>query len=164
MRRLPKANARERVLPEDLRRRYLPRPYLRDEMGAVLAAADLVVGRAGASSISEPLAFGTPLVLVPFGAAMEGHQEANARAAMETGAAVVVQIVLVQEFAASVRGDTGDHEWRSTPDAGVLELRRSGGRRPVLPGDVGAAEVRRRRRRLRAGRRPAERPHAGPGA
>ena len=88
---IAKANARERVLPEALRTRYLPRPFLRDEMGAVLAAADLVVGRAGASSISEPLAFGTPLVLVPFGAAMEGHQEANARAALETGAAVIVR-------------------------------------------------------------------------
>jgi UDP-N-acetylglucosamine--N-acetylmuramyl-(pentapeptide) pyrophosphoryl-undecaprenol N-acetylglucosamine transferase len=86
-----KATAREKTLAEDLRSHYLPRPYLRDEMGAVLAAADLVVGRAGASSISEPLAFGVPLVLVPFGAAMEGHQEMNARATSEVGAAVVVR-------------------------------------------------------------------------
>jgi UDP-N-acetylglucosamine--N-acetylmuramyl-(pentapeptide) pyrophosphoryl-undecaprenol N-acetylglucosamine transferase len=86
-----KAEARERALPEDQRARYLPRAYLRDEMGAVLAAADLVVGRAGSSSIAEPLAFGTPLVLIPYGAAMEGHQEANARAAVESGAAVVIR-------------------------------------------------------------------------
>ncbi len=86
-----RAQARERTLPEDLRARYLPRAYLRDEMGAVLAAADLVVGRAGSSSIAEPLAFGVPLVLIPFGAAMEGHQEANARAASAAGAAVVVR-------------------------------------------------------------------------
>jgi UDP-N-acetylglucosamine--N-acetylmuramyl-(pentapeptide) pyrophosphoryl-undecaprenol N-acetylglucosamine transferase len=86
-----KAEARERALPEDQRARYLPRAYLRDEMGAVLAAADLVVGRAGSSSIAEPLAFGTPLVLIPYAAAMEGHQEANARAAVESGAAVVIR-------------------------------------------------------------------------
>lgn len=86
-----KAKAREETLGEDERLRYLPRPYLRDEMGAVLAAADLVVGRAGASSIAEPLAFGTPLVLIPFGAAMEGHQDANARAAAEAGAAVIIR-------------------------------------------------------------------------
>ncbi|HET7701352.1 MAG TPA: glycosyltransferase [Candidatus Limnocylindria bacterium] len=86
-----RAEAREAALPEELRQRYLPRAYLRDEMGAVLAAADLVVGRAGSSSIAEPLAFGTPLVLVPFGAAMEGHQDANARAAVESGAAVVIR-------------------------------------------------------------------------
>ncbi len=85
------ATAREQTLPEDLRARYLPRAYLRDEMGAVLAAADLVIGRAGSSSIAEPLAFGVPLVLIPFGAAMEGHQEANARAAAEAGAAIVIR-------------------------------------------------------------------------
>jgi UDP-N-acetylglucosamine--N-acetylmuramyl-(pentapeptide) pyrophosphoryl-undecaprenol N-acetylglucosamine transferase len=88
---IAKAKARYESLPADIRERYLPRAYLRDEMGAVLAAADLVVGRAGASSISEPLAFGTPLVLIPFGAAMEGHQEANARAAVDTGAAVIIR-------------------------------------------------------------------------
>jgi len=86
-----KASAREHTLPDDLRARYLPRAYLRDEMGAVLAAADLVIGRAGSSSIAEPLAFGVPLVLIPFGAAMEGHQEANARAAAEAGAAIVIR-------------------------------------------------------------------------
>jgi hypothetical protein len=43
-----------------------------------------VIGRAGASSIAEPLAFGRPLLLIPFGAAMEGHQDANARAMVET--------------------------------------------------------------------------------
>ncbi|HEY3218608.1 MAG TPA: UDP-N-acetylglucosamine--N-acetylmuramyl-(pentapeptide) pyrophosphoryl-undecaprenol N-acetylglucosamine transferase [Candidatus Limnocylindria bacterium] len=85
------AQSRERALPEDLRARYLPRAYLRDEMGAVLAAADLVIGRAGSSSIAEPLAYGTPLVLVPYGAAMDGHQEANARAAVESGAASVIR-------------------------------------------------------------------------
>ena len=88
---IAKAEARAAALPEDQRDRYLPRAYLRDEMGAVLAAADLVVGRAGASSIAEPLAFGVPLVLIPFGAAMEGHQEVNARAIAEVGAAVVVR-------------------------------------------------------------------------
>lgn len=86
-----KATARERTLPEELRARYLPRAYLKDEMGAVLAAADLVIGRAGSSSIAEPLAFGVPLVLIPFGAAMEGHQERNASAAAEAGAAIVIR-------------------------------------------------------------------------
>ncbi len=59
-------------------------------MGAALASADLVVGRAGSSSIAEPLAFGVPLVLIPFGAAMNAHQSANARAAADLGAAVIL--------------------------------------------------------------------------
>jgi UDP-N-acetylglucosamine--N-acetylmuramyl-(pentapeptide) pyrophosphoryl-undecaprenol N-acetylglucosamine transferase len=80
---------RELVDPAD-RGRYQPRGYFHDDMGAALAAADLVVGRAGSSSIAEPLAFGTPLVLIPFGASMSGHQSANARAAAETGAATIL--------------------------------------------------------------------------
>jgi UDP-N-acetylglucosamine--N-acetylmuramyl-(pentapeptide) pyrophosphoryl-undecaprenol N-acetylglucosamine transferase len=59
-------------------------------MGAALASADLVIARAGSSSIAEPLAFGVPLVLIPFGAAMNAHQAANARAAAELGAAVIL--------------------------------------------------------------------------
>ncbi|MGH2491362.1 MAG: UDP-N-acetylglucosamine--N-acetylmuramyl-(pentapeptide) pyrophosphoryl-undecaprenol N-acetylglucosamine transferase [Candidatus Limnocylindria bacterium] len=83
-----RADARRANLPDDVRDHYIVRPFLGDEMGGALAAADLVIGRAGASSIAEPLAFGIPLLLIPFGAAMEGHQEANARAMVETGAAL----------------------------------------------------------------------------
>ncbi len=87
---LPRAQAQWALLGEADRGRYQPHGYLHDEMGAALAAADLVVGRAGSSSIAEPLAFGVPLVLIPFGAAMSAHQAANARAAAELGAAVVL--------------------------------------------------------------------------
>lgn len=83
-----RAEARRANLAVEVRDRYIVRPFLGDEMGGALAAADLVIGRAGASSIAEPLAFGVPLLLIPFGAAMEGHQEANARAMVEAGAAM----------------------------------------------------------------------------
>lgn len=86
-----RAEARRGALPADLAARYRPYAFLRDEMGAALAAADLVVGRAGASSIAEPLAFGKPLVLIPYGAAASGHQLANARAVQEAGAADVIR-------------------------------------------------------------------------
>ncbi len=88
---LARAEARRAALPAELRERYRPYGYLKEEMGAALASADLVIGRAGSSSIAEPLAFGVPLVLIPFGAAMSGHQDANARAVAELGAAVVVR-------------------------------------------------------------------------
>ena len=83
-----RAEARRANLAPEVRDRYIVRAYLGDEMGGALAAADLVIGRAGASSIAEPLAFGRPLMLIPFGAAMEGHQDANARAMVETSAAI----------------------------------------------------------------------------
>jgi UDP-N-acetylglucosamine--N-acetylmuramyl-(pentapeptide) pyrophosphoryl-undecaprenol N-acetylglucosamine transferase len=88
---LGRAEAKRASLPKDLAARYHAHAFLRDEMGAALAAADIVVGRAGASSIAEPLAFGKPLVLIPFGAAASGHQLANARAVQEAGAADVIR-------------------------------------------------------------------------
>jgi UDP-N-acetylglucosamine--N-acetylmuramyl-(pentapeptide) pyrophosphoryl-undecaprenol N-acetylglucosamine transferase len=83
-----RAETRRTNLPVETRDRYIVRAFLGEEMGGALAAADLAIGRAGASSIAEPLAFGVPLLVIPFGAAMEGHQEANARAIVETGAAI----------------------------------------------------------------------------
>ena len=87
---LARAEAQRALLPETDRARYRPHAYLHEEMGAALAAADLVVGRAGSSSIAEPLAFGVPLVLIPFGASMSAHQAANARAAADLGAALIL--------------------------------------------------------------------------
>jgi len=60
-------------------------------MGAALASADLVIGRASSSSIAEPLAFGVPLILVPFAASAEAHQAANAQDIAERGAAIVIR-------------------------------------------------------------------------
>ncbi len=88
---IARAEARKAQLPADLAGRYRPYAFLRDEMGAALASADLAIGRASASSIAEALAFGIPLVLIPFRAAAEAHQEANARVTSEAGAAVVIR-------------------------------------------------------------------------
>jgi UDP-N-acetylglucosamine--N-acetylmuramyl-(pentapeptide) pyrophosphoryl-undecaprenol N-acetylglucosamine transferase len=77
------------ALPADLRDRYLPLPFLAEEMTAALAAADLVVGRAGSSTLAEAAAFGLPLICVPYPHAA-GHQRANAEAYAATGAARIV--------------------------------------------------------------------------
>jgi UDP-N-acetylglucosamine--N-acetylmuramyl-(pentapeptide) pyrophosphoryl-undecaprenol N-acetylglucosamine transferase len=61
-----------------------------DRMDLVYAAADLVVARAGASSIAEVSACGLPAVLVPYPYATAGHQEANARAMQRAGGAIVL--------------------------------------------------------------------------
>jgi UDP-N-acetylglucosamine--N-acetylmuramyl-(pentapeptide) pyrophosphoryl-undecaprenol N-acetylglucosamine transferase len=55
-----------------------------------MAAADLVVSRAGALTVAELAASGRPAVLVPFDAAAGGHQLENARALEKAGAAVVI--------------------------------------------------------------------------
>jgi len=61
-----------------------------DEMGAVYAAADLVVARSGAGTLAELAACGVPAILVPFPAAAGDHQMANAHAYADGGAAEVV--------------------------------------------------------------------------
>jgi UDP-N-acetylglucosamine--N-acetylmuramyl-(pentapeptide) pyrophosphoryl-undecaprenol N-acetylglucosamine transferase len=58
-----------------------------DDMPALMAAADLVVSRAGVGTIAEVAAVGLPMVLVP-GTFGGGHQEENAKAMVEAGAAV----------------------------------------------------------------------------
>jgi UDP-N-acetylglucosamine--N-acetylmuramyl-(pentapeptide) pyrophosphoryl-undecaprenol N-acetylglucosamine transferase len=61
-----------------------------DDMPARLAAADLVVSRAGASAVAEILLVGRAAVLVPYPYAADDHQRANARALDAAGAAVAV--------------------------------------------------------------------------
>jgi UDP-N-acetylglucosamine--N-acetylmuramyl-(pentapeptide) pyrophosphoryl-undecaprenol N-acetylglucosamine transferase len=80
--------ARER-LPEERRDAYQPRPFLRDEMLDALVSADLVVGRAGSSTIAEVTAVGVPMIVVPYPHAA-GHQRANARVVAEAGAARLI--------------------------------------------------------------------------
>lgn len=81
---------RREALPEDRRRRYRPYAFLREEMADALAAADLVVGRAGSSTLAEVTALGLPMVVVPYPHA-GGHQRANARTLGEAGAAIVIE-------------------------------------------------------------------------
>lgn len=65
-------------------------PYI-DDMPAAMAAADLVVSRAGAMSTAEILNHGLPAILVPLPTAAADHQSRNAEALAEVGAAVVAR-------------------------------------------------------------------------
>jgi UDP-N-acetylglucosamine--N-acetylmuramyl-(pentapeptide) pyrophosphoryl-undecaprenol N-acetylglucosamine transferase len=62
-----------------------------DDMGDAYAAADLVVCRAGATSMAELTALGLPSVLVPYPHATRDHQLHNARALAQVGGAQVVE-------------------------------------------------------------------------
>jgi UDP-N-acetylglucosamine--N-acetylmuramyl-(pentapeptide) pyrophosphoryl-undecaprenol N-acetylglucosamine transferase len=84
------ALAGREALAEPGRGRYRPYPFLRDEMLAALVAADLVVGRAGSSTLAEATALGLPIVVVPYPHA-SGHQRANATSLVEAGAARLVE-------------------------------------------------------------------------
>lgn len=62
-----------------------------DDMGSALAAADLVLSRAGASSIAEIAARNVPSLLVPYPLATANHQAVNARYLVDAGGAVLVE-------------------------------------------------------------------------
>jgi UDP-N-acetylglucosamine--N-acetylmuramyl-(pentapeptide) pyrophosphoryl-undecaprenol N-acetylglucosamine transferase len=87
------------------KRQLVLEPYI-DNMPYAYAAADLVVSRAGAMSLSEIAVRGLPAILIPFPYAANDHQAHNARVFQEQGAALVI-------------GDhelTGESLWRAVSD------------------------------------------------
>lgn len=91
------------ALGAHLRHHYHLMPYLH-EMGAALAAADLVVSRAGASVLGEYPFFGLPAVLVPYPYAWR-YQKVNADYLAERNAAVILQDELLEDKLLSVVKD-----------------------------------------------------------
>lgn len=85
----PWVSRRREELPERLKGRYHAAPYLH-EMGYALAAADLAVCRAGASTLGEMPFFGLPAILVPYPYAWR-YQRVNADWLANRGAAVTLE-------------------------------------------------------------------------
>ena len=62
-----------------------------DDMPSLLAAADIVVGRAGAVSVAEYAAAGKPAVCIPYPYHKDRHQYKNAQKLVDAGAAMIVE-------------------------------------------------------------------------
>lgn len=69
--------------------RHIPVAFI-ERMGDAYAAADLVVCRAGASTLAEVTAWGLPAIVVPYPHAAGRHQDANANRLAAAGAAEVI--------------------------------------------------------------------------
>jgi len=104
----PEVAGQQARLPAELAPAYHPHAYLHEEMGAALAAADLVVSRAGASVLGEYPLFGLPSVLVPYPHAWR-YQKDNADYLAGRGAAIIVEDAsLANEIASAVLSLLGD--------------------------------------------------------
>ena len=66
------------------------REYISD-MPRVMAAADIVLSRSGASTIAELTALGKPAVLIPSPNVTENHQEENAGRIQAAGGAIMIR-------------------------------------------------------------------------
>lgn len=81
--------AQVRKAYQDLHLQADVQPFFND-MSVRLAAAHLVIGRAGASTISELCVAGRPAILVPLPSATDNHQYFNAQAVEDVGGGVVM--------------------------------------------------------------------------
>ena len=117
-------SAAHKALPEHVKARYHVHAYLHDEMGAAMAAADLVICRAGASILGEFPYFGLPSILVPYPYAWR-YQKVNAAWLANRGAAVVVDdAALPEQLAPTARALLLDTPRREAMAAAARALAR----------------------------------------
>jgi len=66
-------------------------PFISENMAMVLAAADIVVARAGATTLLELAALNKPTIIIPNGMLTAGHQLKNAKVYQDNFAAIIMK-------------------------------------------------------------------------
>ena len=100
---------------------YQPVGY-EPQMPLVYAAADLLVGRGGASTVHEVAVTGTPAILVPWSGAAEDHQRANVAWLADRGAAIALPEARIHELAQLVEHLRTDAAARERLAASAREM------------------------------------------
>ncbi len=120
-------------------------PFI-DDMYGCYGQADLIVSRSGASTLAEIALCGRPSVLLPLAHAAHNHQELNARAFVDRGAAVMLRAPDLDgpSLAGAILGLAADRERRSEMARRALELAMPDAARCVADGCRRLAEGRRK--------------------
>ena len=106
--------ARQSAFPEHMRHRYKVVEFVGNELADVYAAADLIVGRAGAGTIAELAAVGKAALLIPLPGTGGDEQTANARILADAGAAEAIpqEEATPQRLRAEILAIIGDPDRR----------------------------------------------------
>jgi UDP-N-acetylglucosamine--N-acetylmuramyl-(pentapeptide) pyrophosphoryl-undecaprenol N-acetylglucosamine transferase len=96
------------------------------EIDRAMKAADVVICRAGATTLAELAASGTPAILVPLPTATDDHQRRNAEVVARAGAAVTLEEreLTGETLATTITGLVGDPERRQRMAAAARQLSR----------------------------------------
>ncbi|MDQ3034472.1 MAG: undecaprenyldiphospho-muramoylpentapeptide beta-N-acetylglucosaminyltransferase, partial [Myxococcota bacterium] len=94
-----------------------------DDMARAYASSQLVIARAGATTLAEICAIGRPSILVPYPHAADDHQARNAEALERAGAAIAIRqdVLEVERLAADVRGLLDDRGRRLAMSAAARD-------------------------------------------
>ncbi|MGB6318184.1 MAG: UDP-N-acetylglucosamine--N-acetylmuramyl-(pentapeptide) pyrophosphoryl-undecaprenol N-acetylglucosamine transferase, partial [Litorimonas sp.] len=106
-----------------------------------LASADLVIARAGASSVSEIALMGKPAIFIPLAIAMDDHQTANARTLERLGAARIIpeSAFTAERLTQTIQEIMNDADWLDQAGANASKLARPDAARDLAALVVSAA-------------------------
>jgi UDP-N-acetylglucosamine--N-acetylmuramyl-(pentapeptide) pyrophosphoryl-undecaprenol N-acetylglucosamine transferase len=95
-------------------------------MAGRLAAAHIVIGRSGASTVCELAVAGKPSILVPLQIAADDHQRFNARLLEDVDAAAVAREneLTVDSLAGALKALLSDSDWLERMSAGARSVAR----------------------------------------
>ncbi len=77
-------------LPEHLKKHYVVKDFVSDELNDIFAAADLLIGRSGAGIVNEVITLRIPSIFIPLKIATKNEQFHNAKIVENTGGAIII--------------------------------------------------------------------------
>lgn len=112
-------------------------PFI-DRMDLAYAAADLIISRAGASSVSELSIVGKPTIFIPSPNVAEDHQTKNAQAiADKNGAVLIKESALDEQFASQFLQLVNEDEWSEKLSKNIKKLAKPNATKDIVDQVVG---------------------------